>query len=89
MGFNITEKLVVAVASSALFDLTESDKIFREKGASYYKRYTRQHQNDVFQPGVAFPFVRRLLMINKKFGEYQHCGQRAKVVYCKTPFPLY
>jgi 5'-nucleotidase len=71
MGFNITEKLVVAVASSALFDLTESDKIFREKGPSQYKRYTRQHQNDVFQPGVAFPFVRRLLMINKRFGEYK------------------
>ena len=71
MGFNITEKLVVAVASSALFDLSESDKVFREKGPTFYKRYTRQKQNDIFQPGVAFPFVRRLLMINKKFGEYK------------------
>ncbi len=67
MGFNITEKLVIAVASSALFDLSESDKVFREKGASFYKRYTRQKQNDVFAPGVAFPFVRRLLAINKRF----------------------
>ena len=66
MGFNITEKLVVAVASSALFDLTESDKVFREKGPSYYKRYTRQRQNVIFEPGVAFPFVRRLLMVQMK-----------------------
>lgn len=71
MGFNITEKLVVAVASSALFDLAESDKIFQEKGPSYYKRYTRQKLNDVFKPGVAFPFVRRLLAINKRFPEHQ------------------
>lgn len=69
MGFNITEKLVVAVASSALFDLSESDKVFREKGYSIYKRYTKQHQNDVFKPGVAFPFVKRFLAINKRFPE--------------------
>lgn len=69
MGFNITEKLCVAVASSALFDLSESDKVFQEKGYSFYKRYTRQHLNDVFKPGVAFPFVRRLLAINKRFPE--------------------
>lgn len=71
MGFNITEKLCVAVASSALFDLSESDKVFKEKGYSYYKRYTRQHQNDPFKPGVAFPFVRRLLAINKRFPEHR------------------
>ena len=28
----IDQKLVVAVASSALFDLSESDRVFREEG---------------------------------------------------------
>jgi 5'-nucleotidase len=33
MAFPIEDKLVVAVASSALFDLTESNALFVEKGA--------------------------------------------------------
>jgi len=32
MPFPIEGKLVIAVSSSALFDLSESDKVFREKG---------------------------------------------------------
>lgn len=32
MAYPIHEKLVIAVASSALFDLSDSDKIFREHG---------------------------------------------------------
>ena len=36
MPFPIENKLVIAVASSALFDLTESDCIFREKGETVY-----------------------------------------------------
>ena len=32
MAFPIENKLVIAVASSALFDLTESDAIFKSQG---------------------------------------------------------
>lgn len=31
MSYDLNDKLVVAVASSALFDLTESDKVFTTK----------------------------------------------------------
>ncbi|MGV2795209.1 5'-nucleotidase, partial [Clostridium perfringens] len=36
MPFPIDEKFVVAVAASALFDLEESDHVFREKGEEEY-----------------------------------------------------
>jgi 5'-nucleotidase len=62
--FPIDEKFVVALASSALFDLTESDRVFRERGEEEYRRYQREHEEDVLSPGVAFPFVRRLLSLN-------------------------
>jgi 5'-nucleotidase len=62
--FPIDEKFVVAVASSALFDLTESDRVFRERGEDAYRQYQRDHEEDVLSPGVAFPFVRRLLSLN-------------------------
>jgi 5'-nucleotidase len=62
--FPIEEKFVVALASSALFDLTESDRVFRERGEEEYRKYQREHEENVLNPGVAFPFVRRLLSLN-------------------------
>lgn len=64
MPFDIGEKFVVAVASSALFDLTDSDRVFREEGEQAYREYQRDHENDVLQPGIAFSFIQRLLSFN-------------------------
>lgn len=64
MPYPIDSKLVVAVASSALFDLAESDQIFRERGLSQYREHQRAHEKTPLVPGVAFPFVRRLLSLN-------------------------
>ncbi|OQA86873.1 MAG: 5'-nucleotidase [Lentisphaerae bacterium ADurb.Bin242] len=71
MPFPIEDKLVVAVASSALFRLDEADRIFREKGISAYREYQRRHENKLLEPGIAFPFVRRFLEINHLFPENQ------------------
>lgn len=62
--YPIDAKLVIAVASSALFDLSESDAIFREHGEERYRAYQREHQDNVLKQGVAFPFIRRLLSLN-------------------------
>jgi 5'-nucleotidase len=58
------DRLVVGVASSALFDLTESGAVFDEQGESAYRAYQETHLNDPLPPGVAFQFVRRLLKLN-------------------------
>ena len=71
MPYPIHRKLVVAVASSALFDLTESGKIFKEKGEEEYRKYQRNNQDNHLEKGVAFPFVRRFLNLNKKFLDRQ------------------
>jgi len=67
MEYSIDKKLVIAVSSSALFDLSESDKVFRENGAKAYKEYQRQNLDVVLKKGVAFPFIRRFLSINEHF----------------------
>lgn len=69
MSFKIEEKLVVGVASSALFHLAEADEIFHNEGLSAYRKYQREHQYDVLAPGVAFPFIKRLLRFNELFPE--------------------
>lgn len=62
--YDLNGKLVVAVASSALFDLTESDKVFREEGEEAYRAHQRQREDVPLPPGAAFPFIRRLLSLN-------------------------
>jgi len=69
MSYPIEHKLVIAVASSALFDLSESDRVFREEGPIAYREFQEAHLNDPLAKGVAFPFVRRFLSINDRFPE--------------------
>ena len=61
---DLERALVIGVASSALFDLEESDAVFREQGEERYREYQREHLDDMLEPGVAFPFIRRLLDLN-------------------------
>lgn len=64
MPYSLDDLLVVGVASSALFDLSESDQVFRDHGEAKYREYQDRHLADTLQPGVAFPFIRRLLSLN-------------------------
>ncbi len=57
--------LTIAVASSAVFDLGAADAIFREQGREAYRAYQREHEREVLAPGIAFPFIRRLLTVNR------------------------
>ena len=61
---DLERALVVGVASSALFDLEASDAVFRDEGEERYRAYQREHLDEVLEPGVAFPFIRRLLALN-------------------------
>lgn len=65
MPFDLTNRLVVGLASSALFDLSESDEVFRSKGEQVYREYQYENQDIPLKKGVAFPFIRRLLSLNK------------------------
>lgn len=64
MSYELEDKLVIGIASSALFDLSESDRIFREKGEEAYREYQQEHLEDPLEPGVAFAFIKRLLSLN-------------------------
>ena len=63
-SLDLERALVIGVVSSALFDLSESDAVFRNEGEEKYRAYQCEHLDDVLEPGVAFPFIRRLLDLN-------------------------
>ena len=61
--------LTVAVSSSALFDLTESDSIYQHDGLEAYRRYQIQHEEQVLEPGEGFLLVKKLLSLNDQLGD--------------------
>jgi 5'-nucleotidase len=71
MPFPIENKLVIGIASSALFDLTDADAVFRKSGEEAYRRYQEDHLEDTLPKGVAFPFIRRFLNLNKQLPDSQ------------------
>lgn len=67
MPYPIERKLVIGVASSALFDLSESHEIYKTKGIEEYRRHQEANIDVPFPMGVAFPFIKRFLGINHAF----------------------
>ncbi len=56
-------RLVVAIASRALFDLNESHHIFESEGIEAYSLYQIDNESKCLEPGVAFPLVKKLLAL--------------------------
>lgn len=62
-------RLVVAISSRALFDLSASHRVFETEGVEVYCRYQIDHEEDLLEPGVAFPMAKKLLALNERLGE--------------------
>lgn len=64
MPFELDDRLVIGVASSAVFDLSEADTVFRRDGEAQYRKYQEQHLDVPLGKGIAYPFIKRLLALN-------------------------
>ncbi|MGY0798491.1 5'-nucleotidase [Lysobacter sp. A286] len=58
------DPLIVAISSRTLFDLEDGHALFESQGLEAYATYQRSHEDDLLEPGVAFPLVRKLLGLN-------------------------
>ncbi len=62
------DKLVIAISSSALFNLDDSHRVFEEQGLQAYSRYQIENEDKVLRPGDAFTMVQKLLRVNDLIG---------------------
>ncbi|MBV1758707.1 MAG: 5'-nucleotidase [Dethiosulfatibacter sp.] len=69
MAYDLSNKLVVAISSRALFDLEEENNIFNDQGVEEYAKHQLEHENEQLSRGTAFPLVKALLSLNDKFEE--------------------
>jgi len=67
MGYNLKNKLVVAVSSRALFDLEEENRIFEENGLDAYYKYQLENENNPLAKGTGYRLIENLLKINQYF----------------------
>lgn len=66
MPATFANKLVIAISSRALFNLDSSHEVFQNHGLEAYSQFQIEHENEVLEPGDAFPMVRKLLRINEQ-----------------------
>lgn len=59
------DPLIVAISSRTLFDMEDSHALFERDGLEAYAAFQRSHEEDLLEPGVAFPLVRKLLALNE------------------------
>lgn len=67
MPYPLESKIVIAVSSSALFDLAESDEVFRSRGEDAYREWMSVRSGEQLAPGNAFWFIRRFLSLNRGY----------------------
>lgn len=64
MGVSLSDKLVVAISSRALFDFEEENRVFEAGDLAAYEALQRARLNVAAEPGVAFALIRKLLALN-------------------------
>lgn len=69
MAYPIDKKLVVGITSTALFDFALEHQIFIEEGVEAFRLYQKENRKKLPAPGSAFPFIKRLLNLNRVFVE--------------------
>ena len=61
-----TSKLIIAVTSSALFELSDSNTIYKDEGTEAYVKHQIDSENTPLPPGDAFGLVNKLLAVNEQ-----------------------
>lgn len=69
MSYPIDEKLVVTVSSTALFDFSAEHEIYITEGLDAFRRFQADNRAVLPKFGAAFPFIKKLLMLNDVFPE--------------------
>ncbi|MCF6251299.1 MAG: 5'-nucleotidase [Methylococcaceae bacterium] len=72
MSLNLSDTLVIGISATALFDLKEADKVFREKysqdkesAIAEYRKYMLEREDEPLEDGTGMPLVKALLHLNK------------------------
>ena len=66
MTYDLSQLLVIGISSRALFDLEKEAQIYDDHGLEAYIQYQLEHEDEILEPGTAFPLLKGLLALNEK-----------------------
>jgi 5'-nucleotidase len=69
MAHDLDAQLVIGIATRALFDLEEENRVFESQGVEAYTRHQVERERVPLKPGSGFALVKDLLHINELLGE--------------------
>jgi 5'-nucleotidase len=64
MGDLAPRPLIIGISTTALFDLSEADQIFKTQDFAAFAAYQRANKEKIPEPGAAFPLVKALQKLN-------------------------
>ncbi|GAB3481628.1 5'-nucleotidase [Marinomonas epiphytica] len=83
MAFDLSNTLVVGISATALFDMSESDRIFNEArlkdpstAVEVYQKYMLERENEPLAPGTGYHLAKALLSLN----EFKAEGDKSPLV---------
>jgi 5'-nucleotidase len=82
---DFSNTLVVGISASALFDLADADKVFREKGIRAYRNYMVDREHEPLAPGTGYALVKALLSLNSKPRELPGAATEVVVMSRNSP----
>ena len=65
MPETLDNRLIIAISSQVLFDLSESNQIFESEGVERYAEYQRENESQPLAKGPGYRLVKKLLSINE------------------------
>ena len=72
MALDLRKALVVGIYATALFDMSESDQMFKaalgdgpERVIDHYRRFMQEHEDEPLEPGTGYHLVKALLDLNR------------------------
>ncbi|MEM9354163.1 MAG: 5'-nucleotidase [Planctomycetota bacterium] len=87
MPVDLSRTLVIGVTSSALFDMTEPNRVFEEQGLDAYTEYQLKHANDPLPAGTGLPLVKAVLRLNEEASGNPNSTRRTDVVVASKNDP--
>jgi 5'-nucleotidase len=69
MSASLGGKLVLAISSRALFDLSDSHQVYETEGVAAYRQYQIEREDEILKPGDAFALVEKLLKLNSSLSQ--------------------
>jgi len=72
LALNLENTLVIGISATALFDLSEADRLYKKEyiqnpdtAIDKYRDYMLKNEDIILQEGVGFPFIKALLDLNR------------------------